>query len=38
MVLKAAGLTPNGRVNRVATDLAWWGMRKRIARLTRDAA
>ncbi|HEX3969755.1 MAG TPA: ferritin-like domain-containing protein [Stellaceae bacterium] len=38
MVLKAAGLTPNGRVNRVATDLAWWGMRKRIAHLTRDAA
>jgi rubrerythrin len=38
MVLKAAGLTPNGRVNRVATGLAWWGMRKRIARLAREAA
>jgi rubrerythrin len=38
MVLKAAGLTPNGRINRVATGLAWWGMRKRVARLTREAA
>jgi hypothetical protein len=38
MVLKAAGLTPNGRINRVATGLAWWGMRKRAARLAREAA
>jgi hypothetical protein len=38
MVLKAAGLTPNGRVNRVATGLAWWGMQKRAARLARQAA
>jgi rubrerythrin len=38
MVLKAAGLTPNGRVNRLATGLAWWGMRKRAARLAREAA
>ena len=38
MVLKAAGLTPNGRVNRVAAGLAWWGMQKRAARLAREAA
>ena len=38
MVLKAAGLTPNGRVNRLATGLAWWGMKKRAARLAREAA
>jgi hypothetical protein len=38
MVLKAAGLTPNGRVSRLATGLAWWGMRKRAARLARLAA
>jgi len=38
MVLKAAGLTPNGRVNRLATGLAWWGMRKRAARLAREEA
>lgn len=38
MVLKAAGLTPNGRFNRVATGLAWWGMQKRVARLAREAA
>jgi rubrerythrin len=38
MMLKAAGLTPNGRINRVVTILAWWGMRKRAARLARAAA
>jgi hypothetical protein len=38
MVLKTAGLTPNGRVNRLVTDLAWWGMQKRVARLARRAA
>ncbi|HXR87553.1 MAG TPA: ferritin-like domain-containing protein [Stellaceae bacterium] len=38
MVLKAAGLKPNGRVNRVVTELAWWGMQKRVARLARGAA
>ena len=38
MVLKAAGLTPNGRINRVATGIAWWGMQKRVAWLAREAA
>jgi len=38
MVLKTAGLAPNGRVNRLATGIAWWGMRKRAARLAREAA
>jgi len=38
MVLKAAGLKPNGRVNRVVTELAWWGMHKRVSRLVREAA
>jgi rubrerythrin len=38
MVLKAVGLTPNGRINRVATGLGWWFMRHRVARLTREAA
>ncbi|HVA13254.1 MAG TPA: ferritin-like domain-containing protein [Stellaceae bacterium] len=37
MVLKAVGLTPNGRVSRVATKLAWWGMQRRVARLARAA-
>jgi hypothetical protein len=38
MVLKAVGLTPNARLNRVATSLSWWFMRQRIARLEREAA
>lgn len=38
MVLKAVGLTPNGRLNRVATNLGWWFMRQRVARLEREAA
>ena len=38
MVLKAAGLTPNGRINRIATRFAWWGMQKRAVRLAREAA
>lgn len=38
MVLKAVGLTPNGRLNRLATDLGWWFMRRRVARLERQAA
>ena len=38
MVLKAVGLTPNGRLNRVATGLGWWFMRHRVARLTRETA
>jgi hypothetical protein len=37
MVLKAVGLTPNGRLNRVATDLGWRFMQRRVARLSREA-
>src|SRR5579864_4458637 len=38
MILKAVGLTPNGRLNRLATNLSWWFMRHRVARLEREAA
>ncbi len=38
MVLKAVGLTPNGRLNRLATGLGWWFMQHRVARLRREAA
>jgi len=38
MILKAVGLTPNGRLNRVATSFSWWFMRHRVARLEREAA
>ncbi len=38
MVLKAVGLTPNGRLSRVASGVSWWFMRQRVARLERDAA
>jgi len=38
MLLKAAGLTPNGRLNRIATNLGWWFMRHRIDRLVRASA
>ncbi|HLJ64471.1 MAG TPA: ferritin-like domain-containing protein [Stellaceae bacterium] len=30
MVLKAAGLPPQGRVSRVTSQLAWWGMQARL--------
>jgi rubrerythrin len=38
MIFKAAGLTPNGRLNLLATRAAWWFMRRRVARLRRAAA
>lgn len=38
MVLKVIGLTPNGRLNRLATGLAWWGMQRRVERWTKAAA
>jgi len=38
MVLKAVGLRPNGRLGRIATAVAWRGMRWRLARLERAAA
>jgi hypothetical protein len=38
MVLKAVGLTPNGRLGRIAARGAWWLMRARFAGLQRRAA
>jgi hypothetical protein len=38
MLFKAVGLKPNGRLNRVASRLAWWGMSYRARRLARSAA
>jgi hypothetical protein len=38
MILKTAGLTPNGRLNVWATRFGWWLMRSRAARLARKAA
>jgi hypothetical protein len=38
MVLKAAGLTPNGRLGRVVSRLAWRAMRYRALRLAKEAA
>ena len=35
MLFKAVGLKPNGRLSRWSTALAWWGMRRRAARLAR---
>ncbi len=38
MLFKAVGLSPQGRLNRLAVRLAWWGMRRRVERLARIAA
>jgi rubrerythrin len=38
MVFKAVGLTPNGRLSRATSRLAWWVMRRRAERLERVAA
>jgi len=38
MVLKAVGLTPNGRLGRVISILAWQAMRYRVGRLAKAAA
>jgi hypothetical protein len=38
MILKAVGLTPNGRLSRALSLLFWRGMRWRAGRLTRAAA
>ena len=37
MLLKAVGLTPNGRLGRILSGLAWQAMRYRTRRLTRNA-
>jgi hypothetical protein len=38
MIFKAVGLKPHGRLNLWAARLAWWGMRRRVERLTKAAA
>jgi rubrerythrin len=38
MIFKAAGLKPHGRLNRLAANVAWWGLRRKAARLERRAA
>jgi rubrerythrin len=38
MIFKAVGLTPNGRLKRLASRLAWWMMCRRAERLERAAA
>ena len=38
MIFKAVGLTPNGRLNRVASRFAWWVMCRRVEALERAAA
>src|SRR5437764_5381840 len=38
MLLKAAGLTPNGRLARAGSELAWRAIRYRAARLAKTAA
>jgi rubrerythrin len=38
MVFKAVGLKPNGRASRWVTRAAWWLIRSRVARLSRQAA
>jgi hypothetical protein len=38
MIFKAVGLTPNGRLNRMASRVAWWVMRRRMHSLERAAA
>jgi hypothetical protein len=38
MVLKAVGLTPNGRLGRTISSVAWRAMRYRLGRLAKVAA
>jgi rubrerythrin len=38
MVLKAIGLTPNGKLGSILSRLAWWAMRWRVETLARAAA
>ncbi|HKX11245.1 MAG TPA: ferritin-like domain-containing protein [Stellaceae bacterium] len=38
MIFKTVGLTPNGRLNRLASRFAWWVMCRRIDALERTAA
>jgi hypothetical protein len=38
LLFKAVGLKRNGWLNRLATSLAWWVLRRRVARMARAAA
>ena len=38
MILKAVGLTPNGRLNLIAARIAWWRIATKARRLARAAA
>jgi rubrerythrin len=38
MIFKTVGLTPNGRLNRIASRCAWWVMCRRVEALERAAA
>ena len=38
MILKAVGLTPNGRLNLIASRIAWWRITRKAHRLARAAA
>ncbi|MBV9586474.1 MAG: ferritin-like domain-containing protein, partial [Alphaproteobacteria bacterium] len=38
MLFKAVGLTPNGRLGRIASGIAWRAMRYRARRLAKAAA
>jgi hypothetical protein len=38
MILKAAGLTPNGRLGRALARLSWRALRWRASALARDTA
>lgn len=38
LLFKAVGLKRGGRLNRLATRLAWWGLRRKVERFARSAA
>ena len=38
MLLKAVGLTPNGKLSRAASGIAWRALRYRAAKLAKTAA
>ncbi|HXQ51476.1 MAG TPA: ferritin-like domain-containing protein [Stellaceae bacterium] len=38
LIFKAVGLKRTGRLDRVAASLAWWGLKRRVARWQRQAA
>ncbi len=38
MILKVAGLKPNGRLHRLVAGITWWGIQRRVEKLARMAA